>query len=611
EVNDLPDADFTGLDPEYCLDAATVTLTPNTAGGTFSGPGMTGNDFNPSDAGVGNHIISYDVVDANGCTNSSNQAVEVLPLPVADFTGLNADYCVDGATVTLVPNVSGGTFSGPGVSGNNFDPATANVGTHTITYEITDGNGCFNFSEQIVEVNDLPDADFTGLDPEYCVNAGAITMTPNTTGGTFSGNGVSGNDFDPGAAGVGTHIITYEVTDGNGCTNSSTQSVDVDTLTNADFSGLDSEYCANDAIVTLVPDETGGTFSGPGISGNDFDPSLANAGNNTIEYEVIGANGCVSIGSQNTFINALPDGSFTGLDSPYCEDDTVSQLTPAVAGGIFSGNGVIGNTFVPTQANIGNNVVNYSITDANGCTNGSSQIAVVNALPDSVFTGLDAEYCDNEAPVTLVPNESGGTFTGAGVASGDMFYPEIAPIGMSSVTYSITSGAGCSSSSTQEVEVLEAPNSVFIADDLILEAQEVGPNITYQWYDCKKETIITGATDQTYEVTQNGTYALITSNGDCTDTSNCIVIYFASLDENSKALVNIFPNPNNGEFNINLPVNAEVNIYNAVGQEVYNENHSEGTSVIDMKSFIETGMYLVKVIDENGNQSIHNVVIRH
>ncbi|MBL0098142.1 MAG: putative metal-binding motif-containing protein [Bacteroidetes bacterium] len=36
-----------------------------------------------------------------------------------------AQVCENGASITLVPTVAGGTFSGPGVSGNSFDPALA------------------------------------------------------------------------------------------------------------------------------------------------------------------------------------------------------------------------------------------------------------------------------------------------------------------------------------------------------------------------------------------------------------------------------------------------------------------------------------------------------
>ena len=52
---------ITGLDPTYCITDPAVTLTGAPPGGTFSGPGMTGDVFDPAAAGVGVHTITYDV----------------------------------------------------------------------------------------------------------------------------------------------------------------------------------------------------------------------------------------------------------------------------------------------------------------------------------------------------------------------------------------------------------------------------------------------------------------------------------------------------------------------------------------------------------------------
>src|SRR5690554_3416954 len=147
----MPDANFTGLAAEYCLNDGTVALSPNTSGGTFTGPGISGNNFNPSTALVGNHTIEYSVTE-NGCTSSSTENVEILALPDASFTGLASTYCVDASSVVLSPVEGGGTFSGPGVTGNVFNPSTAGEGTHTIVYTYTDGNGCTATDSETVTV---------------------------------------------------------------------------------------------------------------------------------------------------------------------------------------------------------------------------------------------------------------------------------------------------------------------------------------------------------------------------------------------------------------------------------------------------------------------------
>jgi hypothetical protein len=49
---------------------------------------------------------------------------------------------------------AGGTYSGPGVYNNEFDPATAGIGTHTINYSFIDSVGCLAEAAGTIEVVD-------------------------------------------------------------------------------------------------------------------------------------------------------------------------------------------------------------------------------------------------------------------------------------------------------------------------------------------------------------------------------------------------------------------------------------------------------------------------
>ncbi|TVR37963.1 MAG: T9SS C-terminal target domain-containing protein [Cryomorphaceae bacterium] len=65
-------------------------------------------------------------------------------------------------------------------------------------------------------------------------------------------------------------------------------SVSLRILPDPSFSGLDtSVYCISDSVRTLVPEGTqGGVFSGPGVSGNQFDPAIAGPGLHAVKYVV-------------------------------------------------------------------------------------------------------------------------------------------------------------------------------------------------------------------------------------------------------------------------------------------------------------------------------------
>ena len=84
-IHIFTDATFTGLDTMYCDTAPGVPLTGIPSGGTFSGPGISGNMFNPTVAGIGVHIITYTYADtistcyytASGCILNDTQYVTV------------------------------------------------------------------------------------------------------------------------------------------------------------------------------------------------------------------------------------------------------------------------------------------------------------------------------------------------------------------------------------------------------------------------------------------------------------------------------------------------------------------------------------------------------
>jgi len=119
----------------------------------------------------------------------------------------------------LNATTSAGTISwNNGITNNDpFTPAS------TTTYTVTaDNNGCTQVEDVIVTVNPLPTVT-TGADETTCVNHEVLQLSGTPVGGTFSGPGVTGSEFDPGSAGEGTHTVTYTYQDGNGCENSDTQ----------------------------------------------------------------------------------------------------------------------------------------------------------------------------------------------------------------------------------------------------------------------------------------------------------------------------------------------------------------------------------------------------
>ncbi|WAC01296.1 hypothetical protein N7U66_14495 [Lacinutrix neustonica] len=241
------------------------------AGVTDDGNGMT-YAFDPAAAGVGVHTLTYTFTDGNSCTNAASDDVEVFALPTVNYTAL-ADLCLDAGVQTGLGGgtATGGVYSGAGVTddGNGmtyaFDPAAAGVGVHTLTYTFTDGNGCTNAASDDVEVFALPTVNYTAL-ADLCLDAGVQTGLGGgtATGGVYSGAGVTddGNGmtyaFDPAAAGVGVHTLTYTFTDGNGCTNAASDDVEVFALPTVNYTAL-ADLCLDAGVQTGLG---GGTATG-------------------------------------------------------------------------------------------------------------------------------------------------------------------------------------------------------------------------------------------------------------------------------------------------------------------------------------------------------------
>ncbi len=241
----------------------------------------------------------------------------------------------------------------------SFDPATAGVGTHTLTYSFTDTNGCSDSASDDVEVFALPIVTFTAP-ADICLNAGVQAGLGGglPTGGVYSGSGVTddGNgmtySFDPAAAGTGVHTLTYDFTDTNGCTGSASDDIEVFNSLTATFTAP-ADLCENAGIQTglsggmpIAGLGDTGIYSGSGVNddGNNmtysFDPAVAGVGTHTITYTFTSADGCTGSASDDIEVFGVPAATFTVDYISGCEGNgtcagTSTLIAPIDGSGIF------------------------------------------------------------------------------------------------------------------------------------------------------------------------------------------------------------------------------------------------------------------------------------
>lgn len=136
-----------------------------------------------------------------------------------------------------------------------------------------------------------------------------------------------------------------------------------------------------------------------------------------------------------------------------------------------------------------------------------------------------------------------------------------------------------------ETEILQADNILYAK----------GSGYSYQWVLCPGYTPIPGANGNSYLATSNGSYALIISNSNCVDTSDCVEITGLGLNEFAKtSSSHIYPNPSGGVFTIDVAAEmtgGTAMMYNTLGQKVNTVQLKNQQTTTELPA----GLYFIKI----------------
>ena len=172
-----------------CIPNAAITLQSAVPGGIWSGAGITDSilgKFDPNLAGIGNHLITYNVL----CAGMDTTIISVSQSLDASISPITASQkiCKSDSPVTLIALNGGGIWSGAGVTNNTsttstFDPVLAGVGSYYIKYTIP--GLCGDSDSSLINVIDTAYIDFTSDTTQGC-NPLTINFndTISETGGT-------------------------------------------------------------------------------------------------------------------------------------------------------------------------------------------------------------------------------------------------------------------------------------------------------------------------------------------------------------------------------------------------------------------------------------------
>ncbi len=133
-----------------------------------------------------------------------------------------------------------------------------------------------------------------------------------------------------------------------------------------------------------------------------------------------------------------------------------------------------------------------------------------------------------------------------------------------------TTGKLKDSTATLLLAIKELPKKDLVLDTNASSLTASQVDAVYQWLNCDANKVeIANSTAQVFKPAKKGNYAVkITLNG-CVDTSACVAVKIAGLEVAKQSEFRIYPNPNNGVFNVaGLPIGT-YKLLDMVGAEVY------------------------------------------
>lgn len=287
-----------------------------------------------------------------------------------------------------------------------------------------------------------------------------------------------------------------------------------------------------------------------------------------------------------------------GSDIFVCQGDSVTLGVTGPFSYSWDNSVINGQTFLPITQ------MDYIVTalDTAGCS-AMDTVLVEPLVRPVVDAGSDLNVCLGSS-ITLKGEGADSYLWNNGVIDDVAFEPTMTN------TYIVTgtSSNGCQDIDTMIMTVYEFITDITVSGDVILIGNP-GDGVSYQWYNCTSNQIIPGETGQAYLATENGTYSVIISNGDCTDTTNCVTISTVGISEHTmENLVSVYPNPSNGNFVVRASINTDLEITDLNGRMV-KQLHLNTTETEVELTMEQRGVYLLKFM-KDGQFAVKRIVVQ-
>ena len=267
----------------------------------------------------------------------------------------------------------------------------------------------------IININADPIINFPAFS-EVCSDANAINLNSATpSGGTYFGNGVSTGIFTPDVSLLGSNIITYDITDANGCSDTKDQNIIVNDVPILSL-GIDQTIPCRSTFL-IDPILSGGNLPYYYLWSDGSSASNITVSDGIIDLTVTDINGCIAMDTINIIQNTPPTTQVTGglpicygfLSSIIFQSNALSPWNLVYSNGSVSDS--IFNLYTPfysLDASIAGDYEILSVIDSNGCEADILGLGIVSLtvfpMPEPIISPSEVTVYENQEIELTVGN---------------------------------------------------------------------------------------------------------------------------------------------------------------------------------------------------------------
>jgi hypothetical protein len=556
------------------------------------------------------------VMDANNCSKSVTNTVTVNNLPVVSAN--SATVCGGASTTTTL------TATAPTATSYSWNTsattatitATPTVTTH-YTVTVMDANNCSNWATDSIKIASLPVVSANSATVCAGTTATLTATAPTATSYSWS---TSATTVSVTATPTVTTHYTVTVMDANNCSNWAIDSISVNALpvVTANSKTVCVGSTAATTLTATAPTATSFSWStGATTATITATPTV------TTHYTVTvtGANNCINWAVDSIKISALPTVTITstaGYSVCPGTTDTLKASGTATSYTWSPGNHAVTDYTVRPGGGFGGGNPTYTLTGmgANGCISKDTITLTLYPRATATITPSVPQACIGDS-VTLSITTGTVTITSytwsTGVANTSSI--TVTPTTPTQYSINLVDANGCTGRARYNLNVNPLPTITATSDST--GAICIGRHVILTGHGATTYTWSTSATTNTVNVQPlvTTTYTVMgTDMNGCTNTgtitqsvsSTC----FVGIESyNNSANVSLYPNPNNGTFVVTTTEQAKtILVTDILGNQLISVKPTDNTTTINLNAQAN-GIYFVKIISDNNQQTVKRFVI--